>query len=99
MQDINFSNETREVIIANGDFDLCDDASIQNGAILEFSKGAILQNPTLGIGIELFINNDSSQVNYEMNRWAKQVTNDGGKGNFQITNDGLDYTINTQVKY
>lgn len=78
MLDIVFDIGTREIVLKNNDFKLTDNPSVQNGGIIEASKGANPLQPTLGIGLlPGIIGGPSRRITYEMNRWRTQVIADG----------------------
>ena len=95
MLDLLFDPSTRE-IVWNGDFVQTDNPSEQNGAILQYSRCAILSSPMSGVGMEQVINSDLSTTTKEMNRWKAQAQDDGAtnptwkadnKGNISINVD------------
>ena len=99
MLDLAFDIETREVQTENGDFQIAENPSIQNGGILLYSQNALILNPTLGIGINGVIGSPVSKVAYEMNRWKKQAMDDSAKNaSYTITNDSNDYA-NVEIKF
>lgn len=78
MLDIKFDIATREIVIKDNDFALTDNPSVQNGGIIEVSKGANPLQPMLGIGLlPGIIGGPVRRLTFEMNRWRSQVVNDG----------------------
>lgn len=78
MLDIAFDIGTREIVLKNNDFKLTDNPSVQNGGIIEASKGANPLQPMLGIGLlPGIIGGPVRRLTYEMNRWRAQVVADG----------------------
>lgn len=77
MYDILFDVTSRDITYSNGDFITTNNASTQNGGIIELSRCAIFVNPMLGVGLEHTMNNNPSEGALQMNRWKQQAINDG----------------------
>ena len=77
--DLNFDTVTREMVIVNGDFSLIENASVQKGNIIQYSAGAFVQTPALGVGMENIINAKMAKVSVEMNRWREQCLADSAQ--------------------
>ena len=75
--DILFDITTREIVFKNNDFETTENASVQNGGILLYSKAANPLVPMNGVGILDVINGDMSNATFELNRWQTQAKNDG----------------------
>jgi hypothetical protein len=77
MFDILFDIETREVIMQNGDFEITDNPSVQNGGNLLNSRCANIVKPMFGIGFDEVMNGDANRATFELNRWRQQAFADG----------------------
>ncbi len=100
MTDILFDAEKREIVIENGDFKLTDNPSVQNGARIRDCKCVSLRFPTFGIGLPSLMNTDATRINFEMERWVKQVRDDGAtKASFTINMVGGVANITNNVSY
>ena len=101
--DLYFDPNTREIIIDQGDFSIISNASIQKGDIIQYSHGAFLSTPALGIGMENIIGTTLSMVAYEMNRWAQQCLSDGAKraswDQKTLNQQPVEIEISTQIYY
>jgi hypothetical protein len=101
MGDLLFDPITREMVITDGDFTFTSNPSVQNAALILYARGFNLYQPTLGVGLEDVINSHPQDVNFTMNRWKKQMIDDGAtKANFKLTIDTNNkVTIKTDVSY
>jgi hypothetical protein len=101
MGDLLFDPITREMVITDGDFTYTDNPSVQNAAVILYARGFNLYQPTIGIGIGDIINSHPEKAVFAMNRWKKQMVNDGAtKANYKITIDENNtVTIKTDVSY
>jgi hypothetical protein len=100
MEDILFDTILREVPIVNGDFELTQNPSTQNGGILLEARAYDVYQPIYGIGIQYFMNGNLINVNAQMNRWVAQVKQDGGLASFnslRYIDGGL--AFNSNVNY
>lgn len=77
--DIQFDPAAREIIITNGDFTIVPNASIQKAEIIQYSSGAFVMTPTLGVGLNNIINSSVDILAKEMNRWREQCIADGAQ--------------------
>lgn len=103
MQDLKYDIRIRDIVIKDGDLDITDNPSCQNGGIIQYSSGAFNHNPTLGIGVLRVIGSGVDKVNFEMNRWQKQCLEDNAiNATFKINapnNSVTEVSIITNIAY
>ena len=103
MRDLQFDIINREVTLANGDFTLIDNPSVQNGGIIQFGQGFNNHFPTIGVGFNNIIGNNSNEVAYLMNLWQQQCKKDGAKiaewSNIPVNNVYVSENITTKINY
>lgn len=101
--DLYFNTATREMVIENGDFALISNTSTQKGNIIQYSRGAFVNTPALGVGMESIINANTDKLAYEMSRWQSQTQADGAKfasWDYSVTDVQTNQIqINTKVNY
>jgi hypothetical protein len=100
MSCLQFDPVKREIVIANDDFALTDNPSVQNGAVLLYGKGTNLLNPIIGVGIQSFMNSGMPKVAFQMNRWQQMAKNDGATiAKWTASGTGNTATIDQYVSY
>lgn len=78
MNDIAFSIVTREIGMANNDFAVTDNPSVQNGGILLYAPCFNLVLPIFGVAlVPQVINGARRDLVFTLNRWQQQCYQDG----------------------
>lgn len=102
MTDFLFDTNKRDLVIKNGNLVLTDNPSVQNGLIIRDARCVNVYSPVTGIGFNP-INSQSSQIVFDLNRWKKQVKQDGAIiADYTIEQKGFpnaEVNINMNIAY
>ena len=106
--DIQFDPVAREIVLtaplgsSSLDFVTTTNPSVQNGAILQYSRATNLVNPIFGIGMEQIFGSDMTILAKEMNRWKAQAILDGAtlaKWTSKILDGINNFLVAIQIDY
>ena len=106
--DIQFDPVAREIVLtaplgsASMDMVTTVNPSVQNGAILQYSRCTNLVYPMFGIGMEQVFGSDMSILAFEMNRWKTQAKQDGAtlaKWTSSILSGINNFLVAIQISY
>lgn len=100
--DIVWDAELRDISFApNGDFEVTDNPSAQNGAIMLQARAFNILQPVFGIGFNSqVLGGTSAEAAFELNRWVAQVQADKGRAKWErVTDPRNEFSFKAEVNY